>query len=930
MRMRIGKGFLLAGRFLYICALFFVLFSGFVVCDVLAQTGRLESELLHRDNDTVFAIYFDNNLKAWSVCGQLKPINVIKKKLPAVQNEGGVRYVHIKMGEALGYKSVGWFPSERGTVEMLIRYQQGKGHDNVSSRDHLFTLFKNNNERIYLRFYGLGTVHYLFRNGRPICQKYVHIKSSLIDSNRWAHIALEWDCGGGDRNVRVWLYLDGRCISAYKGNAFSPIKADERTIFWVGSYVNGQFPADEFDIRGIRVSKVLRFSGEQVIGVRDAIGFQKYGVVLRKIQQAKGFGDVLSGSARAELSKFEDELRISEKEYFGSKERKLKGALLSKLEYIDKAVTKIVEQAAGRVWCKENMGKALIKGKRFGVFCETSMRKISQKRARYKPTGQVGVNLCACRNERESFQIIVAGVDSDKLLSLRISGSDLIGSDGEKISSDNVKIYRVGSIAGIYADPLFPVGKAEDIKYPDIGVFWVTVYVPEGVRSGIYKGMIRLVELNGGEEIDVPYEIKVWNATLPRQSALKTAFGLSPEFIAVLSNDNGVRKIEKLKDAYVRYMLAHRTSPKAYLRFGLELSGSVKRGLSAEKKEIALRSGRNFFHPRQILKSDGSIVLDFEEFDRMVEKYIPLGLNSFVAGNRFWDAQNSARGSKPVEYSRLRHRLWVYDESLGRYRTLYLNVLSLEYVRVMKSVFSQWQVHLEKKGWLGMGYGYIMDEPTNEMFGLVSKLYGIAKEAAPKIPLLLTHSPASGLSNVDIWCIQFPWYSAKTIEAELKDGKHLWFYVCIGPERPYGNFFLYQEPIEHRILFWQTYKYRGEGFLYWEVNYWNDGNPLAYLKEGITFDKNMDGKLLYPGADGPIGSIRYENIRDGIEDYDYLVLLKKVCNDGRLKGKLKLRAERILSIPPELVRSARQFSHNPNVLLGFRKEIGEILDKVGE
>ena len=34
-----------------------------------------------------------------------------------------------------------------------------------------------------------------------------------------------------------------------------------------------------------------------------------------------------------------------------------------------------------------------------------------------------------------------------------------------------------------------------------------------------------------------------------------------------------------------------------------------------------------------------------------------------------------------------------------------------------------------------------------------------------------------------------------------------------------------------------------------------------------------DGVLLYPGPAGPIGSIRLANIRDGLEDYEYLWLL---------------------------------------------------------
>ncbi len=149
----------------------------------------------------------------------------------------------------------------------------------------------------------------------------------------------------------------------------------------------------------------------------------------------------------------------------------------------------------------------------------------------------------------------------------------------------------------------------------------------------------------------------------------------------------------------------------------------------------------------------------------------------------------------------------------------------------------------------------------------------------------------------------------------------------LSPNKPYGNFFLYQKPIEHRILFWQTFKYHGSGFLYWEVNYWNRGNPLNNLRAGVTFDKNMDGKLIYPGSNGPIGSIRYENIRDGIEDYDYLVLLRKVFQKKGISEKVRKKIRYLLNIPSSLIVSPSKFTHNSDVLLGFRAQIGEILDR---
>ena len=48
-------------------------------------------------------------------------------------------------------------------------------------------------------------------------------------------------------------------------------------------------------------------------------------------------------------------------------------------------------------------------------------------------------------------------------------------------------------------------------------------------------------------------------------------------------------------------------------------------------------------------------------------------------------------------------------------------------------------------------------------------------------------------------------------------------------------------------------------------------NPATYDRSSDLSWLFGDGKLLYTGAERPISSIRLANIRDGMEDYDYLV-----------------------------------------------------------
>lgn len=74
-----------------------------------------------------------------------------------------------------------------------------------------------------------------------------------------------------------------------------------------------------------------------------------------------------------------------------------------------------------------------------------------------------------------------------------------------------------------------------------------------------------------------------------------------------------------------------------------------------------------------------------------------------------------------------------------------------------------------------------------------------------------------------------------------------------------------------------------------------------------------DGRLIYPPEacfdggkdpvlDGPVTSIRLEAQRDGIEDYEYLAMLKKLLAEkrGTLTPEQVAHYEKILEVPGEI------------------------------
>ena len=101
----------------------------------------------------------------------------------------------------------------------------------------------------------------------------------------------------------------------------------------------------------------------------------------------------------------------------------------------------------------------------------------------------------------------------------------------------------------------------------------------------------------------------------------------------------------------------------------------------------------------------------------------------------------------------------------------------------------------------------------------------------------------------------------------------------------YPNFFIQYPLVESRVLWWQVYHQKMDGFLYWNMTHWKSGytpiNPSSGPFYSWQFDPGPyndwppgDGMFIYPHSNGsPIGTIRLSNIRDGIEDYEYLWML---------------------------------------------------------
>lgn len=104
-------------------------------------------------------------------------------------------------------------------------------------------------------------------------------------------------------------------------------------------------------------------------------------------------------------------------------------------------------------------------------------------------------------------------------------------------------------------------------------------------------------------------------------------------------------------------------------------------------------------------------------------------------------------------------------------------------------------------------------------------------------------------------------------------GDKLWWYICCSPEFPYANFFCAYQGADVRVVLWQQYMNDVDGLLYWMVNDWTGVNTKRI--------NGGDGMLMYWGnmfgQTGPVTSVRMEDIRDGIEDFQYMEQLERLA-----------------------------------------------------
>lgn len=506
-----------------------------------------------------------------------------------------------------------------------------------------------------------------------------------------------------------------------------------------------------------------------------------------------------------------------------------------------------------------------------------------------EPYGAAAVEIKAARNEVESFQLVVAA-PKENISVVEVEISDLAGPAGSKIAKEKIRLFREEYVRvrmsspraelppGLYPDPLVPFTNPEtgklieplnrsrarwgepakttgyDMYAIPFDVFkgqnqalWVDVHIPKDVPAGTYSGALTVRARRGiSEQIDVT--VTVWDFTLPDGPTHRNHFGSFGNVARSFNVERGSERFKQIEMRYCRAMAEHRINPPIPSYLLPEVNG------------------------------DGSLNIVPQRHKALKE---------FIAGLHVTDFEIPRSRFARLPSSTLR----------PDYKTI-----SPANKEKAQRYYRDFYKYLKDNGWEKQAYVYMLDEPNlRGNYEQVLVLGRLVHEAVPQLKCLVVEQtylqdpswpdidPA-----VDIWCPLWSFIDRESISNKIAHGDEVWSYTALVQRSPryhpqYEKVRNLDPPYWHidrpltvyRIPTWINYQYDITGLLYWStvttvIEPWSNpafAHPRHY---------NGGGFLFYPGLpcgiDGPVAGMRVKNLRDGMEDYEYLAILEKLAS----------------------------------------------------
>ena len=473
-------------------------------------------------------------------------------------------------------------------------------------------------------------------------------------------------------------------------------------------------------------------------------------------------------------------------------------------------------------------------------------------------TGMESFTAYMAKNEIENIQFVLSS-DSDKNGMTAEIGEFHDGNGNTVDAEIFIELYHDCGSFGNVPDAIPPLSAygAFGLSAGKSQAFLIKLTSTLETAAGDYEATLTIKDADGKEVKCAAVHAHVWDFALSDETACATSINLDYSYLSSNAYGTGGKDARDIYKNYYDYLLENRIS--AYY-LPVELNSKDAAAYMDNPRVTSFQGDTDFYKTNF---KDNSIYMRTvynnykgEEnahrfnkayhFSNIVDAYLPSHLEAL-------------RDYYTELYGKLKNRKPDYADHAFSLITTFIN--DIDYTKEDGTVIDQVEYY------------------SDFINHWCSKTFAYTDKSELKVP-------GAKLMQPQKWDSVYGTFEERMTEMKNR-GDKVWWFISWDVEAPYINYYMQTDGVAQRILFWQQYDHGVEGFLYNFVNFWL-GDCRDPYKNNITNSAypNAHGEsiLIYPGAkyglDVPVGSLRLEAMRDGIEDYQMFYMLEELSGDG--------------------------------------------------
>ena len=406
--------------------------------------------------------------------------------------------------------------------------------------------------------------------------------------------------------------------------------------------------------------------------------------------------------------------------------------------------------------------------------------------------------------------------------------------------------------------------------------------VPADIPVGTYTGSIII---KTGKKHELKISLEVLDHILPLPSEWSYDFDIW-QYAAPIAR---IHDVELWSDVHFKLMKPYFTT----------LANAGQKVISANIIEQPWGMDHvHFDDPSLIkwtLKKDGSWEYDFSLFDRYISFVTECGINKRI----------NCYSMIPWDLTFI-----YFDEESNDYKSYNLTPGSEEYTNFWSGMVQEFTIHLKEKGWFSKTAMAVDERPIESMKAVISLLKNIDPEW--KIALAGdTYYPEIERDIYDYCLASYLEFGESELARRKSEGRPTTYYTACPEEYPNGH--TSSPPAENAFLGWHAAAKGYTGYLFWAYNTWV-ANPLLDSRW-----KRYPAGDLFQFYPGPRTCIRFEKLREGIQDFEKIrILREQFMKDGDKEGLMELdralsmiQIEKLDKVPAaEMVEKAKVILNN--------------------